>query len=122
MPSSAQRILVVDDEHDMAQGLRRLLAMRGYQVDIAHSGEEAVNSARRSRPDGILMDLQMPGIDGVEAFRRIRTHCPNTFVIFMTAFSNMADQARDEGPVEVLTKPLDPEATCNLISKALSRD
>ena len=122
MPNSAHRILVVDDEHDMAQGLRRLLAMRGYEVDVAHSGEEAVDSARKSTPDGILMDLQMPGINGVEAYRRIRSHCPDAFVIFMTAFSHMADQAVDEDPIDVLTKPLDPEATCNLISKALSRD
>lgn len=112
-------MLVVDDEPDMAKGLRRILELKGYDVRIALSGEEAIEESREWEPDGVLMDLKMPGIDGVEAYREIRTICPNAFVIFMTAFSSMVEQARDEGAVEVLTKPLDPAATCELIAKSL---
>lgn len=117
--AATTRMLVVDDEPDMANGLRRILKLQGYDVHIAHSGEEAVDQAREWMPNGILMDLKMPGMDGVEAYRQIRTICPNAFVIFMTAFSSMVEQAREEGAVDVLTKPLDPEATCELIAKAL---
>lgn len=113
---TAQRMLVVDDEPDMARGLRRILKIHGYDVHTANSGEEAVAEAREWPPDGILMDIKMPGIDGVEAFRRIRAICPHAFVIFMTAFSSLADTAREEGAVDVLTKPVDPAQTCELIA------
>ena len=112
-------MLVVDDDPDMTRGIRRILKLKGYEVHIAGSGEEAIEQAREWQPDGILMDIKMPGIDGVEAYRHIRTDCPNAFVIFMTAFSSLVDDAREEGAVEVLTKPLDPAATCGLIAKAL---
>lgn len=117
--AAAPRMLIVDDEPDMAQGLRRIFRLQGYEVQIARSGEEAVAQVRDWEPNGILMDLKMPGMDGVEAYRKIRTICPNAFVIFMTAFSSMVQQAREEGAVDVLTKPLDPGATCELIAKAL---
>lgn len=112
-------MLVVDDEPDMARGIIRILKLEGYDVHSAASGEEAIVQAKEFQPDGILMDIKMPGIDGVEAYRQIRTICPNAFVIFMTAFSSLVREARDEGAVEVLTKPLDPLRACRLIAKAL---
>jgi DNA-binding response OmpR family regulator len=63
------------------------------------------------------MDIRMPGIDGVEAYRHIRRQCPGTFVIFMTAYSNLADEARREGAAEVLAKPLDIEHLCPLLER-----
>jgi DNA-binding response OmpR family regulator len=115
----ARKVLVVDDEPDMARGIRRILKLEGYDVEVAFSGEEAVERAKVFQPNGILMDLKMPGIDGVEAYRRIRPLCPSAFVIFMTAFSSLVNDALGEGAVDVLTKPLDPSATCELIAKAL---
>lgn len=116
----AKRILVVDDEPDMARGLRRVLMLKGFEVQIAESGEEAIERALAWTPDGVLMDLRMPGIDGVKAYRQIRVACPNCFVVFMTAYSGMVEYAREEGAVAVLTKPLDPESTCGLIATALA--
>jgi two-component system NtrC family response regulator/two-component system nitrogen regulation response regulator GlnG len=119
--STTHRILVVDDEQDMAQGLRRLLRLEGYEVEVANSGEEAIRRARDWHPEGILMDLKMPGIDGLDAYRGIRLLCPNAFVIFMTGYSVMAEQAGAEGAVAVLSKPLDPASTCEMIANALSK-
>jgi two-component system NtrC family response regulator/two-component system nitrogen regulation response regulator GlnG len=117
--TATHRVLVVDDEPDMARGLRRILRAKGYEVDVAYSGEQAVERVRQCAPEGILMDLKMSGIDGLEAYRRIRSICPTVFVIFMTAHSSMVEEARTEGAVDVLTKPLDPEATCDLIAWAM---
>lgn len=114
-----KRILVVDDEPDMARGLQRILKTKGYEVRIANCGEVAVDQAREWQPHGMLMDLKMPGMNGVEAYRQIRTTSPNAFVVFMTAFSSMVDEAREEGAVDVLAKPLDPAKTCELIASAL---
>lgn len=117
--TATHRILVVDDEQDMVQGLRRLLKLKDYDVETATSGEEAIERARQWRPEGILMDLKMPGIGGLEAYRKIRTLRPNTFVIFMTADPSLVEQADAEGAVAVLIKPLDPASTCELIANAL---
>jgi len=111
-------LLIVDDEPDMRSSMARILKLRGYRVSTASSGDEAIDSVRRSEPDGVLMDIVMPGMDGVEAFRRIRAFAPNVFLIFMTAFTKAMEDARDEAPVEVLSKPVEFEQLCTLIENA----
>ena len=111
----ALNLLVVDDEPDLVRSLRRILKARGFHVEVADSGEEAVAWAETHKPDGILMDIRMPGINGVEAFRRIRALRPEVFVIFMTGYSEVAREAEMEGPVAVLSKPIDPAEVCSLI-------
>ena len=113
--STRLNLLVVDDEPDMLQSMRRILKAKGFSVEIANSGEEAVRAAQDHQPDGILMDIKMPGINGVEAFRQIRAQCPDVFVIFMTGYSELVREAEAEGPVAVLSKPVDPGHVCELI-------
>jgi len=109
------QLLVVDDEADMRNGLSRNLKTRGYRVSMASTGEEAVRQAGEVSPDGVLMDIRMPGINGVEAFRRIRDKCPGSFVIFMTAHSDLSDEAAILGAGEVLIKPFDFARLCRHI-------
>lgn len=111
------RILVVDDEPDMRTSLRRILKLKGYEVRTAGSGEEAILASREFKPDGILMDIRMPGMDGVEAFRRIRVERPESFVCFMTAHSELIASAKQEGGGRVLTKPVDLEELCDLVQR-----
>ena len=111
-------LLVVDDEPDMVRGLRRILRAQGHRVDVAHSGEEAVEKTKQMQPDGLLMDIRMPGMNGVEAYRHIRRQCPDAFVVFMTAYSDLVEEARQEGAIEVLAKPLDIEHLCPLLERA----
>ena len=114
------QLLVVDDDEGMAATLRDILGASGYGVDVAHSGFEAVEHLREHKPDGILMDIRMPGMDGVETFRETKTLSPESFVIFMTAFSDssLVEDARREGAVEVVSKPLDLERLLQLIAGA----
>ena len=72
------RILVVDDEQPIRRALKVNLAARGYVVDVAATGEEALLLAAQSKPDAVLLDLGLPGIDGVEVIRGLRgwTHVP----------------------------------------------
>lgn len=111
----AARLLIVDDEPDMLRSLRRILRLRGYQVDTASSGEEAIQRARQGKPDGILVDLRMPGMDGVEACRRIRSIDPNVVVLLMTAGSELIDDTRRDANFEVFSKPLDLDEVCQVI-------
>ena len=110
-------LLIVDDDAGMRRSLRRIMKMRGYEVSLAESGREAIEWVRQHEPDGILMDIRMPGLNGVETYRQIRDICPESFVVFMTAYSDLVDEARHEGAVQVLSKPLDIDAACSLIEK-----
>lgn len=111
-------LLVVDDEPDLASSLSRILKTRGFCVETAHDGENAVEWARDHEPDGVLMDIRMPGINGVEAFRRIRALHPEAFVIFMTGHSELVREAQNERPIAVMSKPVDPGQICDLIDGA----
>ena len=115
--SAKLRILVVDDDPSMVSTLRDILQATGHEVEVAYSGSEAIERVGDLRPDCILMDVRMPGPNGVEAFRRIKRISPQSFVIFMTAYSDssLVSEARAEGAVEVLSKPLDLERLLGLI-------
>lgn len=117
------RVLVVDDDQSMVATLRDILQATGHEVDVAYSGTEAIEVVGELRPDCILMDIRMPGPNGVEAFREIRRLSPQSFVIFMTAYSDssLVDEARSEGAVEVLPKPLDLELLLRLIKSTAER-
>ncbi len=117
------RILVVDDDEGMVATLRDILGVAGFQVDVAYSGQDAIDRVRQQVPDCILMDIRMPGLNGVEAFREIKRLAPESFVIFMTAYaaSTLVEDARREGAVEVVPKPLDLERVLSLIEETAQK-
>lgn len=105
--SHSDDILVVDDEPDMANGLARVLKSRSYKVRQAFGGQEAVQQVEDSCPRAVVMDIKMPDMNGIDAFVKMKTSCPDLPVVFMTGFSEYVDRAREEGAVAVLGKPLD---------------
>ena len=118
------RILVVDDEADILEvaGLS-LQAVGGHDVLTAGSGEEGVQVAGAQRPDAILLDVMMPGMDGPTTFRRLQDN-PATRdipVILLTAKVHAADRAQlDElGVKAVLAKPFDPMGLSDQVATAL---
>lgn len=107
--SPSNELLVVDDDPDLVRGLARILKLRGYSVYQATCGHEAVELAKTHRPKVAVMDIRMPGLNGIEAFRKIKETCPHAAVIFMTGFSEFEQEAHDEGAVAVLRKPVNLE-------------
>ena len=110
----SRRILVIEDQEDNRWILRDLLASGGYEMIEAMTGEEGVAVAERNAPDLILMDIQLPGIDGYEATRRIKAnpalrHIP---VIAVTSYSLSGDDAKamDAGCDAYFAKPYSPRA------------
>lgn len=118
----SRRILVVDDDRQMVRTLCDVLGRRGWEAEAAYSGEEAVAATVRSRYDAILMDIRMSGIDGVEAFRKIRAAQPEVPVILMTAYSTrgLLDEAERLGVLRVLPKPFPLPSLISLLDEAVA--
>lgn len=113
------RILIVDDEKNMRKTLADILHDEGYEVATAATGDEAVELCSKNEFDVVLMDVRMPGIDGVEAFRRIRRHREGVRVILMSGYdaTQLKEAALDEGAIAFLSKPLDVQKMIQLIGE-----
>jgi diguanylate cyclase (GGDEF)-like protein len=120
---STGKILIVDDEPDTLEILEVLLRVEGYEVVIASTGEEGVNKAEQEKPQVILMDINLPGIDGNEALRRIRKYNPLQCVIMLTAFATVdnAIQALKEGAADFVKKPFENEHLIHIINQAFEK-
>ena len=105
-------ILVVEDQEDNRQILRDLLGNAGYELTEAENGEEAITAAGKQRPDLILMDIQLPIMDGYEATRRIRTNpdLRSVPIIAVTSYALAGDEdkALAAGCDGYVTKPYSP--------------
>ncbi len=107
----AKKILVVDDEPDFCDALRDFLTSKGYEVAVVLSGEEALPAYMQEKPDVVLLDIQMPGKDGLQVLRELKAIDPAARVIMITALmeEEVAKQALVEGAFEYITKPIDPD-------------
>ncbi len=85
MVTSSPQVLIVDDELQMCKVLSRILKKEGYRVITVLDGKAALHLAKEKEPDVILLDLMMPGIDGMPVCRRVREFSPKTQVIYFTA-------------------------------------
>ena len=112
-------ILIVDDQESMTETLSAILELKGFYVETANSGEAAITRCHIRHFDVILMDVRMPGLNGVEAFREIKTSAPRTRVIMMSAYSveELKRQALAEEAIAFLQKPLDIEIVVKLIEQ-----
>ncbi|MDH4140108.1 MAG: response regulator [Coriobacteriia bacterium] len=107
------RILAVDDEPSIVRLVSAALTARGYEVSVAHNGEEALDMVRSEHPDLIVLDIMMPKMDGREVQRRLQSDAKTKDipVIFLSAIGDLDSQldTLEEGDVEYLTKPFDPK-------------
>ncbi|HOJ62597.1 MAG TPA: sigma-54 dependent transcriptional regulator [bacterium] len=116
-------ILVVDDEPGMCHILKRLMSDQGYTVHTANRGEEALKLLAPESYDVILLDIRMPGLDGLQVLDRIKEVSPDTAVIMMTAFGTIetAVQAMKRGAYEYITKPFNNDEVLHIVGNALER-
>jgi two-component system response regulator MprA len=101
------RILVVDDEPAVRDAVRRALVLSGYTVDVADGGGAAVAALAAEAPDAVVLDVAMPGVDGLEVCRRLRASGDRTPVLMLTARETVADRVEglDAGADDYLVKP-----------------
>jgi two-component system, NtrC family, nitrogen regulation response regulator NtrX len=115
-------ILIVDDEVSICQTLKAILTDEGYQVLIAGTGEEAVKIVEDEMPQLILLDIWLPGMDGLETLRAIKTAHPNILVIMMSGHGTIetAVKATKLGAFDFIEKPLSLDKVIILVSNALN--
>jgi two-component system alkaline phosphatase synthesis response regulator PhoP len=120
-----EHILVVDDEEDILELVRYNLTKEGYRVSTVTSGEEALKAARTSQPDVILLDLMLPGVDGLEVCRLLKQdaktqHIP---VIMLSAKGDEADvvSGLELGAADYITKPFSPRILVARLRAVLRR-
>jgi CheY-like chemotaxis protein len=116
-------ILVVDDEADTCRNLSDILTDLGYDVDIALDGFAALDLARKKSYDIALLDLKMPGMDGLTLYRELRKLCSETVAIVVTAYASKAtaEEALAAGAWQVLPKPVDFPRLLALVEEALGQ-
>ncbi|MFP5355749.1 MAG: response regulator transcription factor, partial [Gemmatimonadota bacterium] len=119
----ATRILVVDDDRGVAEMLRRNLAYEGFAVDVAHSGPNGLSRARDHVPDLVILDLMLPGLDGYEVLRRLRSVDDVTPVLMLTARDDAATQVQslDDGADDYIAKPFTFEVLVARVKALLRR-
>src|SRR5688572_16778520 len=102
------RALIVDDDVLLARTLKEILELKGWSVEQAHTGTDAVATVEREEFDVVLMDIKMPGMDGVDAFKAMKATRPDIKVILMTAYAreDRILEAERNGVIRVMSKPV----------------
>ena len=117
---SGERVLLVDDEVEFVRALTARLETRGLVVDSAPNGSEALEKARDKTFDAIVLDLAMPGMDGIETLQRLREISPNLQIILLTGHGNVQTgiEAMKLGALDFLEKPVGIDVLLSKIREA----
>jgi PAS domain S-box-containing protein len=117
------RILVVDDERDIREGSERILSRMGYQLQTAARGDEALEIFAKVRPAIVLLDLKMPGMDGMEVLQRLRVLDPSLLVIVITGYATVetAIEAMKQGAYDFIPKPFEPDQLRIVVNRAAEK-
>jgi len=117
------KVLLVDDEQDFLDTLSDRLEMRGLKVSAVTSGEQAITQAKLQDYDAIIVDLSMPGIDGLETLKRIKADNPNAEIIMLTGHASVQSgvEAMKLGAGDFLQKPVELSELMAKIGEAKSK-
>jgi len=118
-----RRVLIVDDEPNIVLSLEFLLRQQGYEVSVARDGEEALAAASRLRPDLVILDVMLPGLDGFEVCRRLRERpgLAGLKILLLTARGRDVDRVRglEEGADAYVSKPFSTRELMRMVAELL---
>lgn len=117
------RLLIVDDEVSIGDALKQVFEYEGHQVQVARDGPEALGMVEEALPDVTFLDVKMPGMDGLEALARIRSHDPHALVVMISGHGTIdtAVEATRKGAYDFLEKPLDTDRLLVTLRNALAQ-
>jgi PAS domain S-box-containing protein len=120
VPTPPRRVLVVDDNRDGAESLAMLLGVWGHEVELAGDGAEALSAVKNRRPDVVLLDIGLPGMDGYQVAQRLRREpgMADTLLVALTGYGQDEDRrrSREAGFDDHLVKPVDPDRLEQLLA------
>jgi two-component system response regulator HydG len=121
--NSTFKILVVDDNRSLAEALGDVFEAKGFEPSLAFDGDEAIEKVKSGTFDCVLMDIKMPRMSGVDAFKEIKKVAPSMPVILMTAYSvqGLIEEARSEGVLAILQKPVAPNKIVTIVEELKGR-
>lgn len=122
MAVNKTKILVIDDEKDLRFLFKKILTPEGYTVLTAQNGYDGIKINQKSDPDIILLDLKMPGINGIETLRRIRKKDSSVIVIIITGYGD-AETIRDAADLNVyeyMAKPFNNDTVMKILKEAVA--
>lgn len=116
-------ILVVDDEEELRENMYDLLELEGFNVEAVDSGDGALALVNKKIPDLILLDIQLPGTDGIEVLRQVKEKHPNLPIIMVSASSqkNTHDKLNEYGADGFMLKPYDQDELLKLMNSLLAK-
>lgn len=114
-------VLIIDDEPAICWGFRELLKGEGHDVSTASSAEDGLQAAAKCQPDAVVLDIRLPGMDGLTALSELKARTDGAPVVVITAFGNLdtAVRALEEGAFDYLTKPFELDTAAVVIRRAL---
>jgi CheY-like chemotaxis protein len=123
MPSKKKRVLICDDDPVILRLLQVNLELEGYEVLLAHHGEEAIEVASQGNPDLIVLDIMMPRLDGYQTMQKLKAgeSTSDIPVLFLSAKAQQSDieRGQEQGVAGYLTKPFDPSELLEVIENLL---
>lgn len=117
----SDRILVVEDEPAVRQVIQWALEAEGFEVETAGNGHEALDKAREREPSLVLLDLELPELEGETVAQRLRQRCGDVPIVVTTVGQVMAGEAQGTGAVDHLTKPFHRGELIDAVQRALAR-
>lgn len=122
MDANGARVLIVDDDRDLSSLLSALMKKEGFTSMVAHDGETALQMVPEAMPDMLLVDLKMPGIDGMEVLKRVKETAPHLPVVLITAYAKIPSSvaAMRAGAFDYLAKPFDHSEVIRVVRAALA--
>src|SRR5215467_12511743 len=119
----SDKILIVDDEPSNRNILRQELTHKGYTIETANDGAEALRKVESSRPDLIILDYMMPDLSGLDVLKELRKRENDTPVVMITAYGTLerAVEAMKEGAYDFITRPFEPDHIVLVVRKALEQ-
>jgi DNA-binding NtrC family response regulator len=117
------KILIVDDEKDFVEMFSLRLTRQGEKVSVAYSGQEALDLLEKTKIDVVILDIRMPGMDGIETLKKIKSSYPLVEVIMLTGHGSTetAVEGMKEGAFDYLMKPADFEDISEKVANAWKR-
>lgn len=122
MSKQKTEILIIDDQPGVRKLLEEVLSMEGYSINLASNGTQAMELISSTRPDLVLMDVKMPGINGLELLKVLKEKATQINVIMMTACieQEIIEEAKKYGVEHYINKPFDLEEVCSILKQVLN--